>query len=66
MNNEYLTSKEVRDLFKIAPSTLYNWRKTNKINFIKINAKKVLYKKDDVEKLLKKEKHISRLNIIYV
>ena len=66
-NDKYLTSKDIRELFKIAQSTLYKWRKSGKIKFIKIGYKKILYSKFDIEKLLneKEFESLQRLNILY-
>lgn len=52
MNNNFLTSIEVEQLFKISKQTLYRWRKNNTIEFIQINSRKILYNKESIEKLL--------------
>lgn len=66
-NDKYLTSKDIRELFKIAQSTLYKWRKSGKIKFIKVGYKKILYNKTDIEKLLneKEFESLQRLNVLY-
>ena len=68
--NEYYTTEEVRNIFKIHNQTLYNWRKSGKINFIRLTPKNILYKREDVNTLLNKIKLdnlplIIKKNIIY-
>lgn len=58
---EYKTAKEVRKLFNITPQTLYNWRKSNKINFKVLSSAKILY---DISSLLNSPKLIKQ-NVIY-
>jgi predicted site-specific integrase-resolvase len=44
MNEEQMyTGKEICDMFKISPMTLYNWRKTDKIKYIKFSHKFIRY-----------------------
>ncbi len=49
---EFYTSEEILELFKIHKQTLKNWRKENKIPFVKITRKKILYPKNEVLNLL--------------
>ncbi len=49
---EYYSSKEVQEMFKITARTLYNWRKSGKIPFKKVSPKVILYPQDGVLKLL--------------
>lgn len=50
--NECYTVKEVLELLKITPQTLTNWRKAGIIKSVKI-GKRVLFKKTEIERLLK-------------
>jgi len=61
--SKYINSKEIRKLYgNITTQTLYNWRKTGKIKFKKINSKTILY---DIEDLKELNENQNSLNIIY-
>ena len=49
---EYLTTKEVAELFKVHTLTIFRWRENGKLPYKQISRKKFLYKKSDVQKLL--------------
>lgn len=51
---EYLTSSEVIRILRITSRTLLNYRKEGRLPYMKISAKKILYKKEDVIRLLNK------------
>lgn len=59
-NNEYYSTEELLNLFKVHTQTLYRWRKSGKINFIQLGKKTFLYKKQDIDKMLNKD--ISEVN----
>lgn len=59
-NKDYLSGKEVKDIFNITDPTLYQWRKKNKLEFIKISDRKFLYKTSSILKLLNKEDEIKK------
>lgn len=48
---EMLTVKEVRDMFRISRTTLYNWIEKGKLTPLR-PGKKLLFKRSDIEKLL--------------
>jgi len=50
---DYLTTKEIQGIFGICKHTVMNWRNKKILSYIKINERKFLYKKEDIEKLLK-------------
>ena len=53
----YLTKKEVANIFRITPMTVYRWTQKNILKPHKIDGtKQVLYDFDDVNKLLKDSK----------
>lgn len=52
--DEYLNNKEVEKIFKVTKHTIMNWRKSGKLPYIKINSRKFLYKKEDIEKMIDK------------
>lgn len=61
----YLSHKELEKIFKVNRFTLFNWRKKGLIDFIKINSKTILYKKESVQKLLQSNQDKKRKNVIY-
>ena len=64
---EYLTTKEVSQLFKVHTLTIQRWRKSGKLSFKQISPKKFLYKKSDVLKLLGEEQTncSNKINVCY-
>ncbi len=63
--NGFLTAKEVRELFRISPATLYHWRKEGRIQYTALSPRKFVYSKDDIEKLLHIQKQYDKMNVIY-
>jgi len=61
--NKFLTSKELKNIYNVSTQTLYNWRKFGKLNFIKVNNKKILYDSNNIIELLKPNEE--KINIIY-
>lgn len=53
----WLTAKEIKDIYKITGQTLYNWRKSGKIEYKMINERKFSYKIKDYKN--------ERKNVIY-
>lgn len=51
---EYLTGKEVQTLLKISDQTLRRYRNGGKLKFIRVNPKRYLYDKDEINKFLGK------------
>ena len=51
--DEWITSEQVMDMFKISSRTLQNWRDKGKIGFSKVSHKVILYCREDVLGLLK-------------
>lgn len=51
-----LNSKEVCALLGISSRTLQNWRDENKINFIPLSTKKILYDPSEIKKIIKYDK----------
>jgi len=49
--NDYLTRKEVAELFKVDLSTIHNWCKSGKLNPLAIGAR-VYFLRSDVEQSL--------------
>ena len=49
--NDYLTRKEVSELFKVDLSTIHNWCKSGKLNPLRMGAR-VYFLRSDVEKSL--------------
>lgn len=66
-DKDYLTAKETKQLFNVTDPTLYQWRKKNKIEYVKISDKKFLYKTKSVMKLLNinNEQEKPKQNVIY-
>ena len=54
MNEEYYTSKEIQEIFKVTKQTVLHWRKSGLLPYVAINKRKFLYKKEDVQNLLDK------------
>ena len=66
MNDEYLTTKELRELFKVTNQTLMRWRNEGKIKYVKVTNKMILYNKNDIMKVLnQKDNKQERINVIY-
>ena len=53
--DELLTRKEVMKLLKISRSTLYRLEKRGELKRIQISPRKILYKRKDIEELLRKK-----------
>ena len=66
--DDYYTTAEVLNIFKIDSQTLYRWRKSGKIKSVHISSRKIMYEKESVNKLLgiksTKEKN-KRKNVLY-
>lgn len=58
----WLSASETKEKFQITSQTLYNWRKTGKIIYKKLNDRKFLYDIESVEGYV--DKH-ARKNVIY-
>lgn len=61
----YLSHKELEKIFKVNRFTLFNWRKKGLIDFIKINSKTILYKKESIQKLLQSNQEKQKKQVIY-
>lgn len=65
MQEEYLTTKEVTEIFKVHTQTILRWRNTGKIKYQQISPKKFLYRKSDIEKMLGITINETRVNVMY-
>ena len=66
--DDYYTTAEVLNIFKIDSQTLYRWRKSGKIKSVHISSRKIMYEKESVNKLLgikSIEEKNKRKNILY-
>ena len=62
----YVTSKEIKQLFHISAVTLMNWKNTGKIQYKKLSDKKILYDIDSIDKSVDNEtQKINKKNVIY-
>lgn len=64
---DLLTSKEIEELFGVTKHTLVKWRNVGLLEYIKINDRKFLYKKESIDKLLN-DKSICQMikkNVVY-
>lgn len=57
---DYLTTKEVQEMFGICKHTVMNWRNKNILPYIKINGRKFIYKKEDIEILLEGDNNVNK------
>ena len=67
-NDEYYSTEELLNILKIHNQTLYRWRKSGKINYIKLGKKTFLYNKNDINKMLNKNEETTtqiKKNVIY-
>ena len=55
-STEFLTKEEVIDILQISAQTLKLWRKDGRIPYIKISPKKFVYKKEDIEAVLRRSR----------
>ena len=63
----YVTSKEIKQLFHISAVTLMNWKNTGKIQYKKLSDKKILYDIDSIDKSVDNEtQKLNTKNVIYV
>ena len=63
----YVTSKEIKQLFHISAVTLMNWKNTGKIQYKKLSDKKILYDIDSINKSVDNEtQKLNTKNVIYV
>jgi hypothetical protein len=60
LSSEILTEKEVADILRIAPSSVRNARARGQLPFIRIgiNRGRVLYRKDDVEQFINRNRQV--------
>lgn len=66
--DDYYTTAEVLNIFKIDSQTLYRWRKSGKIKSVHISSRKIMYEKESVNELLgikSAEEKNKRKNILY-
>ena len=66
--DDYYTTAEVLNIFKIDSQTLYRWRKSGKIKSVHISSRKIMYEKESVNKLLgikPTEEKNKRKNVLY-
>lgn len=62
----YVTSKEIKQLFHISAVTLMNWKNTGKIQYKKLSDKKILYDIDSIDKSVDNEtQKLNTKNVIY-
>ncbi len=54
IEDEFYTSQDILEIFKIHNQTLKNWRKRKVIPFIKITKKKIVYPKNAITLMLDK------------
>ncbi|MCM8804822.1 MAG: helix-turn-helix domain-containing protein [Candidatus Omnitrophica bacterium] len=52
--NKFLTTNEVKEIFRITYPTLWRWIRIKRIPFVRI-GKKILFPADELEKWLKKQ-----------
>lgn len=66
MQQEYLTTKELREIFHVTNQTLMRWRKQDKLRYIAITKRRFLYNKEDIMNLLNQsENKKNKINVIY-
>ena len=66
MQQEYLTTKELREIFHVTNQTLMRWRNQNKLRYIAITKRRFLYSKEDIMNLLNQnENKKDKINVIY-
>ncbi len=53
---EILTRKEIMELFGISLSTVIRWEKQGILRPIKLSPRKIVYKKEDIERLLEERR----------
>lgn len=53
IENLFLTTEEVANFFRVTPRTIHNYRRVNKLPFIQISRKNILYKLSDVLNLMR-------------
>ncbi|MCD6143670.1 helix-turn-helix domain-containing protein [Thermococcus sp.] len=53
---EILTRKEIMELFGISLSTVIRWEKQGILKPIKLSPRKIVYKKEDIERLLEERR----------
>ena len=68
IDKQLLSTRDIEKLFGVTKHTIMLWRNNGTLPYTKINERKFLYKKEDIEKLLNLEKSNNqnkRKNIIY-
>ena len=67
LDKQLLTTKDIENLFGVTKHTIMIWGNNGTLPYTKINDRKFLYKKEDIEKLLNIEqpKNIQKKNVIY-
>jgi len=51
---EFLTRKDIMDLFSISRSTVIRLEKQGKLKPIKLSPRKIVYKRENIEELIEK------------
>lgn len=64
-NSEYMTTQDVKKLTGLNSAILFKLRKSGKLPCIKISNKTILYKKEDIDKILEQDITKTRKNIVY-
>ena len=68
INNHYYTTDDIKNIFGVGYHTVMRWRKSGFLPFTKINNRKYIYLKSDVDNLLNNKNNSNindKLNIIY-
>jgi predicted site-specific integrase-resolvase len=67
INKQLLSTKDIEQLFGVTKHTIMLWRNNGILPYTRLNDRKFLYKKEDIEKLLQIEipKTDNKQNIIY-
>lgn len=62
----YMTSAEIRRMFKISSVTLMNWKNEGRIKFKKLSNRKFLYDADSIDSMSDVDKsNCNKKNVIY-
>jgi len=51
---EFLTRKDIMELFKISRATVIRMEKRGELKPIRLTPRKIVYKREDIEELIKK------------
>ena len=67
IEKQLLSTKDIEKLFGVTKHTIMLWRNNGTLPYTKINDRKFLYKKEDIEKLLQLEQTLNtkKKNVIY-